>query len=105
MESTVERVPAEVFPPGEFIEEEMRARGWTANDVAERMGDDGSLRQRSINLLLVHMLVEVRDTGMIVDEESAAKLGRAFGTSPQFFLNLDAVWRKYGPPSRHATAH
>ena len=23
------RVPAEVFPPGEFIREELEARGWT----------------------------------------------------------------------------
>lgn len=105
MEREPERVPAEAFPPGEFIEGEMNARGWTAEDVANRMGDDGSPKQRSVNLLLVHMLIEVRDTGLILDQESAAKFGLAFGVSPQFFLNLDAMWRKFGPPSRHATAH
>lgn len=98
-------VPAEVFPPGEFIEDEMKARGWDETEVARRMGDDGSLKERSINLCLVHMIMAVRDTGVILDEDSAAKFGRAFGTSPQFFLNLDAYWRKFGPPSKHATAH
>jgi HTH-type transcriptional regulator/antitoxin HigA len=31
------RVPAEVFPPGEFIREELDARGWTQGDLAQIM--------------------------------------------------------------------
>lgn len=32
------RIPAEVFPPGEFIRDELEARGWTQGDLAEIMG-------------------------------------------------------------------
>lgn len=31
------RVPAEVFAPGEFIREELEARGWTQGDLAQIM--------------------------------------------------------------------
>ena len=29
------RIPAEIFPPGEFIREELEARNWTQGDLAE----------------------------------------------------------------------
>ena len=32
------RVPAEVFLPGEFIRDELEARGWTQTDLAEVLG-------------------------------------------------------------------
>ena len=32
------RVPAEVFAPGELIREELEARGWTQVDLAEILG-------------------------------------------------------------------
>ena len=28
------RIPAEVFPPGDFLREELEARGWTQADLA-----------------------------------------------------------------------
>ena len=33
-----ERIPAEVFPPGEFMKEELAARGGTQADLAEILG-------------------------------------------------------------------
>ena len=30
--------PAEVFPPGDFIKEELEERGWTQDDLAAIMG-------------------------------------------------------------------
>ena len=30
-----ERIPAEVFPPGEFLRGELEARGWTQTEFAE----------------------------------------------------------------------
>ena len=32
------RNPAEVFPPGEFVREELEARGWTQTDLAAILG-------------------------------------------------------------------
>ena len=34
----VKRMPAEVFPPGEFIQEELDARNWTQSDLADILG-------------------------------------------------------------------
>jgi ribosome-binding protein aMBF1 (putative translation factor) len=34
----VERTPAEVFPPGEFIREEIEVRGWSQVEFAEILG-------------------------------------------------------------------
>ena len=31
----IDRKPAEVFPPGDFIKEEMEERVWTQQDLAE----------------------------------------------------------------------
>ena len=32
------RIPAEVFPPGEFLREELATRGWTQAELAGRFG-------------------------------------------------------------------
>lgn len=51
-----QRVPAEVFPPGELIREELEARGWTQTDLAEILGrplklvNDIILGKRTITL-------------------------------------------------------
>lgn len=97
----VERIPVEAFPPGEYIEDEMAARGWTDEDLASRMGG----RDYAMNLLCLRLILSVRDTHLILDAETAKGLGRAFGTSFQFWLNLDAAWRRDGPRSKHAKVH
>ena len=33
-----DRIPAEVFPPGEFLNDELEARGWTQTEFAEIIG-------------------------------------------------------------------
>lgn len=68
-----------VFPPGEFIKEELEARGWIPADLAEIMGCDASVISRIIN-------------GQAIKPEIARKLGEAFGTSAQLWLNLESQY-------------
>jgi HTH-type transcriptional regulator/antitoxin HigA len=75
------RTPAEVFPPGEFIRDELEARGWTQDDLAQIMGRP----QTAINLII--------NDKRGISPETATELGGAFGTSPEFWLNLDSAYR------------
>jgi|ERR1043165_453082 plasmid maintenance system antidote protein VapI len=71
----------------DFIEEEMKARGWTWRDLAERMGGDPDHEELAFNFL------RIRDPGVFLGEEGAAAIGRAFGTGPELWINLDNGWR------------
>ncbi|MBN1476891.1 HigA family addiction module antidote protein [Candidatus Sumerlaeota bacterium] len=75
------RTPAEVFPPGEFIKDELEERGWTQADLARIMGRNAA----SLNQVI---------TGKVaVTPETAKQLSEAFGTSPEYWLHLDAAYR------------
>jgi HTH-type transcriptional regulator/antitoxin HigA len=69
---------AEVFHPGEFIKEELEARGWSNIDLAEIMGR----HPNQISLI-------VRGE-QDVTPETAKQLSAAFGTSAQLWLNLQS---------------
>lgn len=76
------RVPAEVFPPGEFIREELETRGWTQGDLSQIM--DRPLR-------LINELVAGKKQ---ITPETARGLSRAFGDGdPLYWMNLDAAYR------------
>lgn len=89
------RVPAETFPPGIFLAEEMEARGWTSRDVARRMGETEESKI-ALDELVVDLILHVHDKGARVGDDTAKKLGLAFGVEPQFFLNLEAAWLSHG---------
>lgn len=72
---------AEIFAPGEFISDELNARGWTQGDLAEIMG-------RPANLV-----TDIIAGRKIITPETAEGLAAAFGTSAQFWLNLDSRYR------------
>lgn len=73
--------PAEVFPPGEFLKDELEARGWSQTDLAEIMG-------RSVNV--VNEIVAAKRG---VTPETAQALADALGGSAQFWLNLESMYR------------
>jgi HTH-type transcriptional regulator/antitoxin HigA len=75
-------MPAEVFSPGEFIREELEARGWTQGDLAQIM--DRPLR-------LINELVVGKKQ---ITPETARGLSKAFGDGdPLYWMNLDAAYR------------
>ncbi len=76
-----ERKLAEVFPPGEFIREELEARGWTQDDLAAIL--DRPPR-------LVSELITAKRG---ITPETARGLGTAFGTSAQLWMNLESMYR------------
>ncbi len=76
-----ERKPAEVFPPGDFIKEELEARGWTQAEFAEILGR----AQRDVS--------EIITGKRSITPETARGLANAFGTDAQFWMNLDSAYR------------
>ncbi len=76
------RTPAEVFSPGEFIRDELDARGWTQGDLAQIMGRP---------LQLVNELVSGKKQ---ITPETALGLAKAFGDDDAlYWMNLDNVYR------------
>lgn len=66
------RVPAEVFPPGEFLREELEARSWTQQELADLL--DRPPR-------LISELIAGKPA---ITPETAKGLGEAFCTSPDY---------------------
>lgn len=79
----VERRPAEAFPPGDFIKEEMGERGWTQQDLAEILGKP---------LPTINGIVNGKKAILV---DTARRLAAAFGTSAQFWMNLETSFRLY----------
>jgi HTH-type transcriptional regulator/antitoxin HigA len=75
------RPPAEVFPPGDFIAEELEARGWTQGDLA---------RVLDRPLQAVNAIIRGKKA---ITPETAVGLGAAFGTSAEIWLNMENSYR------------
>jgi HTH-type transcriptional regulator/antitoxin HigA len=76
------RTPAEVFPPGEFIRDELEARGWTQGDLAQIMGRP----LQAVN--------EIASGKKQITPETALELAEAFGDDDAlYWLNLESMYR------------
>ena len=90
-----ERVPAEVFPPGEFLADELQARGWTQVEFAE-------IIQRPNQLVN-----EVIKGNRSITPDTAREISAALGTNAQYWLNLEAayqLWRTAPAPNAKTIA-
>lgn len=76
-----DRIPAEVFPPGGILREELEARGWTQSEFAEIIGRP----TRVVN--------EIVAGKRGITPETAQEIAAALGTSPHFWLNLEASYK------------
>lgn len=76
---------AEVFPAGEFLADELEARGWTQAEFAEVLGRPAQF------------VSEIVSGKKEITRESAAQIAAALGTSAEFWLNLQDsyfLWRQ-----------
>ena len=76
-----ERVPAEVFPPGEYVRDELEDRGWTQQDLAQIFDRP---------LVAVNQIITGKRA---ITPETANGLASAFGTSPDVWLNMESVYQ------------
>lgn len=71
---------AEVFAPGEFIREEIEARGWTQKEFAKILGRPAQTVDEIIN------------GKKEITPAMAIALGKAFGTSADLWLNMQSAY-------------
>jgi HTH-type transcriptional regulator / antitoxin HigA len=74
-------VPVEAFAPGEFLIEELDARGWTQTEFAQMIDRP----YRLVN--------EVALGKRAITPETAHDFAVAFGTSAQLWMNLETAWQ------------
>lgn len=82
------RTPAEVFPPGEFIRDEMEARGWSLDDVHAKLGND------PVRCCAFDLAAYADDKELILDPKTADDIAMLFDCSRDVWLNLDRSWRE-----------
>lgn len=86
------RIPAETFPPGEFVRDEMEARGWTQGTLAEALGEPMCL------------VDEIIAGTRAITPETAHGLAEAFGTDPRFWMNLETAYQLWKTSHRNGEA-
>ncbi|MBC7860169.1 MAG: HigA family addiction module antidote protein [Burkholderiaceae bacterium] len=75
------RMPAEVFPPGEFLREELEAREWSQRELADILNRPPRL--------ISELIAGKRG----ITPETARGLADAFGTSAEYWMNLESLYQ------------
>ena len=75
-------------PPGRFIREELQARGWSQQFLANKIGRP----QQTVNGII--------NGHKIITAATAIELGNAFGTSAILWLNLESAYQLYKASQR-----
>lgn len=79
--STARRIPAETFPPGEYLQDELEARGLSLAKFALALGR----APESLKRLL--------DGKAQLTADIALQLEEALGLDAQYWLNLESTYR------------
>jgi HTH-type transcriptional regulator/antitoxin HigA len=74
-------IPARVSPPGRILIRELEARGWTQADLAEITGRP------------IQTINEIIQAKKKITPETAIQLAEVFGTSAEFWANLETNYR------------
>ncbi len=81
----------EAFTPGEYIREEIEARGWSQLDLADILGRHPQV------------VSEIITGKRSITPETAVGLADAFGTSAQLWLNLESAYQLSKVSARQAS--
>ncbi len=73
--------PAEVFPPGEFLRDELVERGWSEAEFADILGRPAQA------------VSEILNAKKEITAETAVAIADALGTTPELWLNLQSAYR------------
>lgn len=73
--------PAEVFPPGEHLRDELTERGWTVTEFAEIIDRP------------IQAVSEILNAKKEITTETAISFSDALGTSAEFWLNLQMAYK------------
>ena len=73
--------PAEVFPPGEYLRDELEERGWTVTEFAEIIGRP------------IQAVSEILNAKKDITPETAVSFAEALGTSAELWLNLQTAYK------------
>ncbi len=75
--------PARSVAPGRILRQELEARGWSSEKLAAVMSWP------------VPRVLGLLNGEQPLSEETAAELGKALGTSPDFWNNLESAYRPH----------
>jgi addiction module HigA family antidote len=78
--------------PGYFIREELEARRWSQQTLAEKMGRP----YQALNAII--------NGHKIITAETAIELGKAFGISAVYWLNLQTAYQLYKAAQKESNA-
>jgi HTH-type transcriptional regulator/antitoxin HigA len=73
--------PAEVFPAGDYLRDELEERGWTVTEFAEIIGRP------------LQAVSEILNGKKEITTDTAIEFADALGTSPELWLNLQTNYR------------
>jgi len=73
--------PVEIFPPGEFLKEELEARNWSQTEFAEIIGRP------------VRLINEIIAAKKSITPETAMQLAASLGTSAELWMNLETQYQ------------
>jgi HTH-type transcriptional regulator/antitoxin HigA len=82
---------AETFPPGEFLSDELDARGWTQTEFAQIIGRP------------IRVINEIIAAKRGITPETARDFAAALGTTAQLWMNLETAYQLSKVPPRAAT--
>ncbi len=85
-------IPAEAFPPGAFLRDELAERGWAEGEFAQIIGRP------------IQVVSEILNGKKEITPETAVAIGAALGTSAEVWLNLQGAYRLHQVRSAESPA-